>query len=56
MARALSGHGPLGTLEWDDDRTVVVVKVCESLAASPDMFTIPVRNEPATAEEQPATV
>jgi serine phosphatase RsbU (regulator of sigma subunit) len=56
MARALSGRGPFGDLSWDDDRTVVVVKVCESLAASPDMFTIPVRNEPATAEEQSATV
>jgi len=30
MARALSGHGPLGVQEWDDDRTVVVVKVSES--------------------------
>ena len=27
MARALSGHGPAGVQEWDDDRTVVVVKV-----------------------------
>ena len=27
MARALSGHGPPGVQEWDDDRTVVVVKV-----------------------------
>ena len=27
MARALSGRGPLGPNEWDDDRTVVVVKV-----------------------------
>ena len=30
MARALSGHGPVGAQGWDDDRTVVVVKVSES--------------------------
>ena len=29
MTRALSGHGPGGAEEWDDDRTVVVVKVSE---------------------------
>jgi sigma-B regulation protein RsbU (phosphoserine phosphatase) len=29
MARALLGHGPAGTPGWEDDRTVVVVKVCE---------------------------
>jgi serine phosphatase RsbU (regulator of sigma subunit) len=40
MARALSGHGPLAAQEWDDDRTVVVVKVCESLAADPDMVAV----------------
>lgn len=28
MARALKGHGPTGTEGWDDDRTIVVVKVC----------------------------
>jgi serine phosphatase RsbU (regulator of sigma subunit) len=27
MTRALSGHGPPGVDNWDDDRTVVVVKV-----------------------------
>jgi sigma-B regulation protein RsbU (phosphoserine phosphatase) len=27
MARALAGRGPLGALDWDDDRTVVVVTV-----------------------------
>ncbi len=32
MARALSGHGPLAAQDWDDDRTVVVVKVCGSRA------------------------
>jgi phosphoserine phosphatase RsbU/P len=31
MARALSGHGPREAQEWDDDRTVVVVKVSERL-------------------------
>ena len=30
MARALSGHGPHGAEEWDDDRTVVVVTVGNS--------------------------
>jgi phosphoserine phosphatase RsbU/P len=30
MARALMGQGPLGADEWDDDRTVVVVKVSEA--------------------------
>lgn len=30
MARALKGHGPLGDLYWDDDRTVVVVTVRNS--------------------------
>ena len=33
MTRALGGHGPRGVQEWDDDRTVVVVKVLESEAA-----------------------
>ena len=32
MARALGGHGPRGVQEWDDDRTVVVVKVLDPLA------------------------
>lgn len=27
MTRALRGHGPLGVVDWEDDRTVVVVKV-----------------------------
>lgn len=27
MARAIEGHGPLTDQEWDDDRTVVVVRV-----------------------------
>jgi sigma-B regulation protein RsbU (phosphoserine phosphatase) len=40
MARALRGHGPLEDQEWDDDRTVVVVKVSESLAADLDIFDI----------------
>ena len=30
MARAVRGQGPRGIQEWDDDRTVVVVKVSES--------------------------
>jgi serine phosphatase RsbU (regulator of sigma subunit) len=38
MARALSGHGPYGIQEWDDDRTVVVVKVLESQAAELDIL------------------
>lgn len=29
MARALAGNGPAGVQAWNDDRTVVVVKVCE---------------------------
>jgi serine phosphatase RsbU (regulator of sigma subunit) len=33
MAHALLGPGPVGTRGWEDDRTVVVVKVCESVAA-----------------------
>jgi serine phosphatase RsbU (regulator of sigma subunit) len=41
MARALSRHGPLGVQEWDDDRTVVVAKVSEGLAADPDVFAMP---------------
>ena len=40
MARALKGHGPPGDLYWDDDRTVVVVKVSESLAADLEIFDI----------------
>jgi serine phosphatase RsbU (regulator of sigma subunit) len=39
MARALSGHGPPGTQGWDDDRTVVVVKVLASYADDLAMFT-----------------
>ena len=31
-ARALDGHGPRGVQGWDDDRTVVVVKVLDPLA------------------------
>jgi serine phosphatase RsbU (regulator of sigma subunit) len=45
MARARAGHGPPGVREWDDDRTVVVVKVCESLAADPDIFAIQAARE-----------
>jgi serine phosphatase RsbU (regulator of sigma subunit) len=37
MARALRGHGPRGVQGWDDDRTVVVVKVLERDEASLDM-------------------
>jgi sigma-B regulation protein RsbU (phosphoserine phosphatase) len=36
MTRALAGQGPLGTHEWDDDRTVVVVKVCDDVAGKAD--------------------
>ena len=39
MARSLAGHGPAGVADWNDDRTVVVVKVCGSMTA------------PAAAEE-----
>ena len=39
MARALSGHGPPGIQGWDDDRTVVVVKVLASYANDLAMFT-----------------
>ncbi len=35
MARARAGHGPLAAQEWDDDRTVVVVKVCGKESAIP---------------------
>ena len=28
MTTALAGSGPPGAVDWDDDRTVVVVKVC----------------------------
>jgi phosphoserine phosphatase RsbU/P len=31
MARALNGQGPLGIQGWDDDRTVVVVKVLDQV-------------------------
>jgi serine phosphatase RsbU (regulator of sigma subunit) len=31
MARALGGQGPRGVQGWDDDRTVVVVKVLDDL-------------------------
>lgn len=39
MTRALLGHGPVGTEGWDDDRTVVVVKVCESVASEAEGLT-----------------
>jgi sigma-B regulation protein RsbU (phosphoserine phosphatase) len=37
MARAVQGHGPRGVQGWDDDRTVVVVRVLESEEASLEM-------------------
>jgi sigma-B regulation protein RsbU (phosphoserine phosphatase) len=46
MARALSGHGPLGIEEWDDDRTVVVVRVFEGEAADLDMPVSDASTEP----------
>jgi sigma-B regulation protein RsbU (phosphoserine phosphatase) len=45
MARALSGPGPLAAQEWDDDRTVVVVKVCGSLAADQAMVAVSAATE-----------
>ena len=38
MARALAGHGPPQAREWDDDRTVVVVKVLGNDADRVAMF------------------
>jgi sigma-B regulation protein RsbU (phosphoserine phosphatase) len=38
MARALRGRGPRGVPEWDDDRTVVVLKVLKRQAADPEVF------------------
>jgi len=40
MTQAVRGRGPSGDADWDDDRTVVVVKVSESLAAGLDVFDI----------------
>ena len=34
MTRALEAPGPSCDREWDDDRTVVVVKVCSEASAS----------------------
>lgn len=39
MARALLGPGPPGAQDWDDDRTVVVVKVCESVPTDAEVLT-----------------
>ena len=40
MARALTGHGPRDVQGWDDDRTVVVVKVLARDAGDPATRTV----------------
>ena len=37
MARAVSGHGPRGIQGWDDDRTVVVMRVIEGQTTALDI-------------------
>jgi sigma-B regulation protein RsbU (phosphoserine phosphatase) len=51
MARALSGPGPLGTGEWDDDRTVVVVNVLDQ-PAERHLFTAHARTERELVENR----
>jgi serine phosphatase RsbU (regulator of sigma subunit) len=55
MARARLGHGPPEVREWDDDRTVVVVKVCERVATEADAFTIPARGRDVLLTAAPGT-
>ncbi len=43
MASALASDGPVGLYDWNDDRTVVVVRVCESRAVGRDMSGVPGR-------------
>jgi sigma-B regulation protein RsbU (phosphoserine phosphatase) len=45
MARALLGHGPVGTEGWEDDRTVVVVKVCDDVATEAEVPTVQAGSE-----------
>ena len=52
MARALAGHGPPDTKDWDDDRTVVVATVAERHAAELDQVAIQTSAHRAWVEDR----